>query len=252
MALTDLIFPLNPDYGTGIARRRIRLINTPGQVDATLCDIFHEMQCRVTHDGARVTAIEGKMLRIPTSLCCDAAAVLRELIGMPLQISFAEIYAGGRAKHHCTHLFDLAVLAIRHASRAETERVYDAVVPDETDAPVIVELARNNIPIHTWKVFQGNIIEPAAINGRPLLQGFAAWAAQVFAGDELEAAMVLSKTCLIARGRTVRSEAWKDDPLTRNSVMAGACYSYTPERMANGVFLGNNERDFSERLIEGS
>jgi len=251
MSRAPLPFPPNPDYGHGATRRRVRLWNENGGVCAVLSDIFHEMRCHLAHDGTRVTALESSMQRVPTSSCAGASAQLRELIGTPLQTPPRDIYRGGRILEHCTHLFDLAVLAIGHARRGERgERRYEALVPDTTDALVEAQISLDGALVHRWTLEQQVIQTPAPLRGKSLLKGFSTWSNDVFENSDWEAAMILARTCMIAGGRAYRTDAWKGDPIARNDTIIGACYSYAPRRVDEGVFLGDNVRDFSAQVVE--
>ncbi len=244
----NLPFPRNLDYGRGATRRRIRLVNAERVASGHLVDIFHAMDVRIEHDGERVTAAHGDMRRVPNTACAGAPAMLQELVGMPIAAPVYGFYAGGRARRNCTHLLDLAVLTIAHASRDERERVYEAVVPDELDEPVLIEALMNGRRVHAWKALESTIREPAEFAGRPLCNGFAAWASRRFAGDELEAAMVLAHTYLISRGREYETEAFTGLPISRNLLLNGVCYAYAAERRETALFISGNTRDFSSGI----
>lgn len=241
----DLPFPRNPDYGRGATRRRVRLVNGEGVTTGHLVDIFHAMDCRIEHDGERVTAAHGVMRRIPNTACPGAPAMLRELVGMPIATPAFGFYAGGRARRNCTHLLDLAVLTISHATRAAKERVYEASVPDELDEPVTIEARIDGHTVHAWQALESTIRGPAEFAGRPLCRGFAAWAGKRFAGDALESAMVLAHTYLISRGREYETEAFTGQPITRNPLLNDVCFAYAAERRETALFLPGNTRDFS-------
>jgi hypothetical protein len=238
-----LCFPPDPAYGDGRCRRIIRLGAEDGLVSAHLTDNFHELRCRVRHDGKSVLAIEGTPIRLPTTACPGAIAVLQELVGTALTASGKEFYGDGRARHHCTHLYDLAVLAIRHAGRAPGTTSYDAVVPDETNAPVVLSITRNGDSVHRWTVRDGVILDPPHLAGRTLEKGFAGWAVQAFTDDELEAATILARTWLIAIGRRFLIDAAAGLPITQNGEMRGRCYAYAPERADQARFVPGQLRD---------
>jgi hypothetical protein len=237
-----------PDFGTGATRRRIRLVATDGHCHARLVDPFHEMSVDLRHDGAVVTAIEGRFLRNPNSTCPGAARLLDELLGLDLRTPAAAVYAGGRSRRHCTHLLDLAVLALAQAARGEGRRQYDAVVPDETDAPIDIEVRRDAATVFAWQVQRGHILAPAEFAGLPLGPGFTAWSTARLAGDALEAAQVLSRTWYISRGREYDIQIWAGQPVSRHDVLLDRCYSYAAERAEHGVFLADVRRDFSRGM----
>jgi len=238
-----LTFPPDPAYGEGQCRRIIRIDVAKEVVMAHLSDNFHEMRCLVHHDGKVVVAIEGIPIRLPTTACPGAIHVLQELVGMPLTASGKDFYGDGRARRHCTHLFDLAVLAIRHATGEVGTTCYDAVVPDETDDPVVLSITRNGLPVHRWKVRGSTILDPAHLAGHTLERGFAAWAVQTFADDELEAATILARTWLIAIGRRFLIDEAAGQRITQNTEMVGRCYAYQSEHANTARFVAGQLRD---------
>lgn len=165
---------------------------------------------------------------------------MEELVGRPLAVPTRDFYRGGRARHHCTHLLDLAVLAVRHGAAAPHTTRYDAVVPDETDAPVTISVARDGSVVHRWLIRDGIVLDPEPLRGNTLDTGFAAWAAGVFDDEALEAATVLARTWLIAIGRRFLPELAAGRTIAGNREMLGRCFAYAPERAAVAIFTGTN------------
>ncbi|GAB4150872.1 MAG: hypothetical protein Tsb0016_22820 [Sphingomonadales bacterium] len=250
MTAWKLRFDPNPDYGSGAFRRRIRLINRPGATIAALDDSHHAMQCVLYHDGAQVTDIDARMLRVPTTACPGAAVAIRELTGWRLDTPMTALYGDGRPRRHCTHLFDLAVLAMAQARRTTPQRVYEAVVPDETTAPVVAEVWRDGACVLAWQVSQGEIVTPAAWRGKPLVAGFAGWALTALDGEALEAALVLHKAYFVSRGRRYLVNRAAGQPIGRNERMIGACFAYAPGQVETARFIGDHVRDYSEAIVE--
>ncbi|WP_300399505.1 DUF2889 domain-containing protein [uncultured Sphingobium sp.] len=237
----QLNFPLNPDYGTGSTVRRVSLRTQSDRIDGHLLDNFHEMHCSIVHDGTIVTAVVGQSIRIPTTACAGAVGQLQSLIGLPICTPRRDFYAGGIARHHCTHLLDLAVLAIAHAQQPSMEILYEAEVPDEVELPVPIAVWRNNRLICRWLVRHGAILEPLELRGRPLGTGFAAWASAAFDQDQLEAATILARTWLIAVGRRYRPSQAAGRPARENPEMLGRCYAYSAEPVKTAVMTGEKE-----------
>ena len=249
-AARTLAYPPNPSYGAGTCRRRILLRQEERQVFASLDDNYHEMTCHLSHDDRVVTDVTAETLRIPTSACPGAAAVLRELIGMPLNIDMAALYGGGRSRRHCTHLFDLAALAIAHVGRQEANRRYEVNVPDGGGGPVTIEVWCDRQLVHAWQVQDDHIVSPPELAQLPLLTGFMAWAVRHFRDHNLEAAAVLSKTYLIANGRRYQTEAFAGQSIRINGQMTGLCHSYSREQVDQATFLSGNVRDYSHGIPE--
>jgi len=242
--------PVNPAYGNAIARRRVRLRNEAGMVHASINDVFHEMACRLGHDGRIVTSIEAEMFRNPTSICPTAVHGLGSLVGRALDTPRLDICGSGGARRFCTHLLDLSLLAMAHAQRPETERVYEASVPDEARAPITVEVQCNGTTVHAWQVSYGHILLPEPLAGKPLLSGFSRWVEQVFTGDALEAARVLAQTYFVAQGRRLNADQLEHRTLLRGMGMIGVCHAYQPENMVRGVYQSGNMRDFTAGIVE--
>jgi hypothetical protein len=239
---------MNPDYGKGAARRRILLRAEPGRVEGSLTDNFHGMRCVLEHDGRTVTDIRAEILRIPTTSCPGAAGAVRELIGLPVDIATAELYSGGRPRRNCTHLFDLAGLALAQAVRGPGTRRYDVLVTDQTDRPVPVEVRLDGVVVHRWQVVGREIAEPEALAGKPMLLGFSRWAQQSFTGDALEAATVLSRTFFIAQGRRVLTEARAGDLVEGGPPMEGVCHGYASERIGQTRYFGGHRREWRDGI----
>ena len=134
-------------------------------------------------------------------------------------------------------------MATVHASREETARRYDVVVPDETDRPVDVSVALNGRLVHQWRAFDGAITAPVALAGLPLCSGFAAWATRRFEGDDLEAATALGRTYFISRGRRYELSSWAGQSVNGINARDDVCFTYTLQQRQHGRLLGTNARN---------
>ncbi|MFO1426173.1 MAG: hypothetical protein U1F11_04200 [Steroidobacteraceae bacterium] len=152
------------------------------------------------------------------------------------------IYTGGRARRNCTHLFDLATLAIAQASPWHVS----ALLRGHRAGPGM-RRSRSRCAATagwcTWSAQGGQIVAPGELAGRTLRQGFAAWASGAFAGDEFEAALVLARTVFISYGRRWNMAAWAGLTARRTSRDTDLCYAYSKQRADATVFLGTNVRD---------
>ncbi|CCA92195.1 conserved hypothetical protein [Novosphingobium sp. PP1Y] len=249
-AYPDLPYPANPDYGTGACRRRIVLNGSAGRVEGWLSDNFHEMTVTLEHDSSRVKRISGEMIRYPTTACPGASRVLDELVGIEVGTPSATLFAGGRARRNCTHLFDLAVLAVAHAERCEQERRYDILVPDTIEGQTKISVLRNQVTIHSWAVVDGWIVAPRELAGQPVGKGFAQWARELYSGDELEAALVLSRLNYLAVGRRWLTETFTGEPIGRNAALHDVCYAYSKGLREHAVFRDGARQEFPEGIPE--
>lgn len=242
-------FDLNPDYGTGAFRRRIRLRHEAGAVVGVLDDNNHAMWVQLRHAEGRVTAIEGGFYRWPTTECLGAADVLQDMLGVSIDSGRDAIGGNGRARHHCTHLFDLAMLALAMARRAEAERTWDAIVPDARGGRTIATISLNGSVLHTWTL-DGVMILPA--NGRAqqsLLSAFAPWAKTHFSGDALEGAIVLRMAAFTARARAhvTDNRPW---PLADFPERRDACHAYRSPQVDTAEHRIGVVRNFNAGVVE--
>lgn len=239
---------VNPRYGTGLFRRRIRLTRSGQQVDAELEDDCHGFRVRLEHDGCRVTAVSGDALRVPLNTCAGALKPLQALIGIALDAQAADIVARVAPRSNCTHLYDLSLLALAHVSQAEPVRVYEIeVVDQEQDSGLArAEVFLNGESIHRWHLARMAIVEPEVHAGRPVLRGFSAWANVAFAGQELEAAMVLSRGVFVACSRMFDMSNIGGQPALNHTNMLGACYSYSQGVVEYAIRNHDTVRDFSD------
>src|SRR6266542_3664524 len=158
--------PMNPAHSRsferpGIYRRRIRIRTAAGIARADLEDDPHRYAVIVRHDGERVSAIEGRTVRTPWTSCREATSVLDRLVGIPLSPNPLAVYASTNGREQCTHLFDLAGLAIAHAARRTRLRHYDVEVPCfNPRGRQTGRLSRDGIAVLEWTVDRTEIVAP--------------------------------------------------------------------------------------------
>lgn len=240
---------LNPHFGRGALRRRIRLIAEDGRVRAGVEDAYHSFRMVMQHDGERITNLSPEYLRVPLTTCSSASQPLRRLIGTKLETHWRELALNDSPLSHCTHLYDLTVLAMAQARRGGS-RTYEVVVPDEHPSPVWTTLSRNEEVIFRWKTFESKILEPHELAHRPLLRGFSRWATQHFTGDDLEAALVLHKGYFVSRARAWDVEAGADRPVAHHTMMTGACHSYSEPQMSIAIRKRGTTIDTSDTRVK--
>jgi hypothetical protein len=158
------------------------------------------------------------------------------------------------ARDNCTHMFDLAGLAVAHAARGGDRRQYDVLVPDPVDDRRRVTLERDHDPLLAWSVDHRTILDPPPYAGRALRGGFLAWAEASLDPETAEAAIVLRRACDIAHGRMQDLDIY-DDARPLLGFMAGTCFTFQPERGEQAVRMKGTIRDFTdhpERLLRAS
>ena len=238
----------NPNYGSGTYRRRIHLRHRSDHVLGELEDDCHGFRVQVFHDRSKVTRIEAETLRAPLNTCSGATRPLQELVGIALNTPPPEIVGTVNPRSNCTHLYDLTLLAIAHCARGEQEHRYDVAVADQPPegGTAAAQVRLNGQCLHNWQLDWTTIVEPEAMQGKPVLHGFAAWANESFAGLEQEAAFVLSKGVFVALSRVYDMSNVAGISATENESMRGVCYSYSDGVRERAHYLGTNVRDFSD------
>lgn len=241
-------YPINPDFGHGSFRRRIRLEQIGNSVDGKLEDCNHGFCVTVFHDGEKVTAIEPEHKRVPYTTCGGAGSELQVLVGTPLGLSSQALAERINPRANCTHWLDLTLLAIRHAARSnESVRQYDIEVPDEDGRATEARVLRNGELIHSWQIRDWVVKAPQALAGNTLFRGFSAWANAAFVDeDEKEAAFVLQKGYFVSRARRFDIEKVAGESAAAHMSMRDVCYSYSAPQRDTAVRTSGTTRDFTD------
>ena len=212
-----------------------------GETRAALEDDFHHFRVTVRHEVEQVVHIQGQALRHPYSLCPGALGQLPQLVGMRLDAVANAVTRATDASTQCTHLLDLAGLAVAAAARRDDRRQYDIEVPDRADGQTTATLQRDGQTRLTWQVQDSTITGPAPYAGRSLHQGLARWALQTLSMDESEAALVLRRCVMISLGRHKPLDTWV------HAVASGHCYAQQPVRAEQALRMVGSTWDFSGR-----
>jgi len=234
----------------GAYRRRIRVeITGADTVEGGLEDDFHHFEVTLQHAGGDVTSVEARSVRWPWTTCPDAAGPLRALVGMPL--SNRCLAVGDHADPHanCTHMFDLAGLAVAHAARGGpigATRQYDVEIPfaAQRGGEVEVRLWRDGDLVLTWTLV-GRCVAPAPYSEAPWRGGFLRWADQSLEPDAAEAAIVLRRACDIGMGRGMDLDG-VDRADELEDLMLGVCYSMQPTQIRVALRNKGTIRDFDD------
>ncbi|WP_223517971.1 MULTISPECIES: DUF2889 domain-containing protein [unclassified Pseudomonas] len=224
-------------------RRRVDIIAHPangtGEVRAALEDDFHHFRAWVRHQDGEVTAIGGEALRYPYSLCSQACTQLQQLLGMKLDRVAHSVTRQTDASHQCTHLLDLAGLAIAAAARGTQQRRYDVNIGQRIDHRTRAILIRDGNEDLTWEV-NGTMIEgPSPYCGINLREGMARWALNALSEEAAEAALLLRRCTLISMGRAYDL----DEQI--HAANTARCYSQQPERADQALRMKGSTLDFT-------
>jgi len=239
------------DYGSGCYRRRIELHAGDGEAHGELGDDFHHFTVALTHDGDRVTSLEGKPVRIPWTTCPGALVPLQRMNGIGIAEPILEITRHTPAKAQCTHLHDLTCLAIAHAGRVSrggrASRRYDVTVPDRVERRSECHIEIDGIVRLRWSLEGMRVIEGSdtsfdglSIGSKPFREALRGQSS----ADAVEAAWILQRAVFIGLGRQHDFDAMKT---AREFVeeVGGACHSFAAERLDAGLRVRGNVHDFS-------
>jgi hypothetical protein len=241
-------YPPNPDYGTGIYRRRIHLQQGEGCVYGALEDTNHGFTVTVYHDGEQVTAIEANAKRVPYTSCPGALEPIKGYVGVDIHADLRELNFHMPPSSNCTHLLDLTVMTIRHAASTNPVRQWDIAITDTTaDSDSVCTVMRDGEEIFRWRARDLQLTDPPELSGKPFYIGFGKWASKHFAAEELEAAFILQKGYFVSLARLFDMEQMAGEPaLDSKEGMGGACYTYSSPAIEHGVRTSGSVRDFSD------
>ena len=238
------------NFPFGSFRRRIRLVATADDVvEGGLEDDLHYFKVVLRHDGERVASVEGEPVRWPWTTCADAVGPLRALAGMPLSPRFLAVGEWAPPRLNCTHLFDLAGLAVAHAARqvagGAVRRQYDAEIPfgASSGGEHDVRLWRDGELVQQWTLDGRACVRPQPFSEVPWRGGFLHWADRTFPPDESEPVIVLRRACDIGAGRGMDLDGF-DRAEQLAEFQAGICYTMQPDVMPVSLRIKGSVRDW--------
>ena len=218
--------------------------HSPGCVVAALADDAHHFALRLGHEANRVTRVEGRALRFPWTACPGAPERLHDLAGMALSPRCTVVGSRTKARENCTHLFDLAGLAVAFAARGDERRTYLAAVHDRPDGGEEATLERDGVPLLHWRYRDGHVESPEPFTGVALFSGgFLAWA-EAHLAEGAEAAIVLRRAIMIGR---IRHTPF--DPHARpadTQPIRGQCFAFQPGVAEHATRQPGTRHDFSQ------
>jgi hypothetical protein len=225
-------------------RRSVDIVSTQdqdeGEVRAALEDDFHHFRVRAYHRANLIVEIEGQALRYPYSACPEATGQLQHLIGMPLSSIAHSVTRQTDAQHQCTHLLDLAGLAIATAARRTPRCRYDIRVPRRINGKTSPVLELDGEALLNWDV-NGSIIEnPEPFVGIDLRAGMARWALNNLPEELAQAALLLRRSTQISIGRVYNLD------LQEHASSTGRCYSQQPVRAPSALRIKGSTWDFGD------
>lgn len=220
-------------------QRRILVRREPGAVAADLEDNFHRFGVRLEVDGARVTKATGIAARTPWATCPGALAALSDFPGHDVREAFS-LDGASRAARHCTHLYDIALLALDHLRLDLPGRDYRIhVVGDYAGERASLDV--DGRKALAWQIADDRIVTPEAWRGVPVPQVHT----HVRSDDDPVAfleIMLLRRAVRISHGRFIDQDAWAT---AADVGAAPSCLSFQPQVRETAVRVRGSARDFT-------
>jgi len=212
-----------------------------GRAQAGVEDDYHHFRMSMAHDGRHVTVVEGEAVRFPWATCPGASAMLRSLVGTPIETAVVRHPDAFDRFNQCTHQLELALLAIAQVARGAS-RCFDVTITG-TDAGRmrVATVERDGVLVEEWRLAGDELLAPpnlAGVNVRKLRP----WA-NTLDDDRYEGVAILRRCLQVSsRGsRTVLPQVASHVPGSRN-----ACYAFQDVRAELGRFVPESPRDFSD------
>ena len=226
---------------SGLLRRAVALRARNGEVRAAVEDDYHHFRVRVLHQDGVVTGVSSEALRIPWTACAFAGDDWSGFTGLPLEPRSSAIAVRAEMRLYCTHMYELAGVAMAAAARGMTSRRYDMAVPYGARKSEPASLDRAGAPMLAWVTDGETILDPGPFQGVSVRKGFAGWVDEHLDVDEAEAALILRRAIFISSGRTVNLDAAKSSQTT------AACYTTQLSRAPTAYRVVGSTLDFEHR-----
>ena len=224
--------------------RGIGIAAAGDEVRAVLEDDFHHFRVTVRTAAGRVAAIEGEALRFPWTTCGQAGGALAALIGAELAASAPAVQANVDSGAQCTHLLELAGVAIAVAARGVGRRAYRMVVTDADAAGRRrAGLERDGSARLAWDLRDGRVESPQLYVGQPLGRGFTGWASRTLEPEAAEAAVLLRRAVHISGGRSVDLDALE------RPFRIVPCFTLSEPRIREALRVKGSAQDFSDAAL---
>lgn len=209
-----------PDYA-----RRIEVTTSPGRVVAEMEDYVHHFRVDLEHADGVVTRAVGTGLRVPWATCPLGAAGVARLAGAKVGQDTGDSWVGGDRTDQCTHVIDLAAVAVAHAGRPSVRfvaRVSPAGGPQRH-----AELRSDGVTVLEWDleddVVQAGPFAGLRVRSRELKQRMLALPDP----DAREHIAILRRACHIAPSRAVDLDDY--EVANQIGIVDSSCHTLQPQ-----------------------
>lgn len=236
-AINDLI-TLNPDYGSGVFKRYIRLTTaSPNTIIAALSDDCHAFSIHIEHNKRKLVRVIADWERHPTSACAGAVNAIKEAEGFQLCADVFFLRQHLAPRHQCTHIFDLLSLAIVHAYHQRPDYLYKIEVDDENDGVSDIRVFSNEQLVCDATVNAVKFISPEFMMGAPVKRGFSSWVKQTLSAEQCEVALMMQMAYFVAIARRFDLNAASNYSVKNSSPPVGSCYALQEQRIEDSIRL---------------
>lgn len=225
--------------------RRAIIVNRaePGHVLAEMEDDFHHFRVALMHRGGIVESIAAQAVRHPRSLCPAAAAPLQELVGGAVATSLPEAMRRLPIREHCTHMYDLACLAVVYAASAVAARRWDIDVTDSLEGERRATLSIDRVPALASRIVKSDIVAPFAAS---LKGDFVRTAELRMSREAAEVAILLRRAVFVSGGRRADLDARANAADGARNLRA--CFVMQPEVAKLAPRVRGASRQFSDGM----
>lgn len=236
----------------GLYRRAIRLQRTGRTVTAEMEDDFHHFRVQLEHDDKTILAMHGESLRFPWTTCGEeAASELSVLSGLPLA-SLRDQLEQHQRWRQCTHLFDLAELAVAHVDRDTFSALYEVAVQVEPGCGAVwVELKQDLSVTDLLRIDNGVIESPETLSGLRIDQ-LKNWATAQADPAVVERYAVLQRAVHVSYGRVFD---WSFARSAADMGLEPTCFTFSQDNARRATPIEAHARDYTNSadnmLVEG-
>lgn len=223
-------------------RRAILIESQGGEVRAELEDDFHRFGVTLRHDGHRVTQVEARAHRYPWVTCLEAPTALAAIEGVALSLDPTALFRHADPRAHCTHLFELAALAVAQAARGEGARRFEAEVTDPVDGTRLASLRQDGELVLEWRLSNGLIVDPPDYAGR-CAGSFGSRALAKIEPGLAERLLILRRMVQTSLGRVIDVDSY---PTAADMQQSAACYSLQPASAPRARRILGSHRDWPD------
>lgn len=232
----------------GVYRRQIDLTRHDERtVVGWLEDESHHFGITLVHDGHHIREVHAAAPRYPWTTCPGAAEPLQALVGKPLMGRCAALGSLIDMRLQCTHVFDLASLAIAHAYAGREHRHYHgAVEPLRATEPAApagrlrATLQCDGRQVLCWDLDGDSIVAPPPYAGHTIYHGFRQWT-DTLGTEEAEHALVLRRVVFVSNGRRIRIEHLGS---AAELGQGPVCHSFQPAQREQAIPMPDSRRRF--------